>query len=268
MVSVTARLCRADCRLERGVYQPLTVIDRVGSPKPEPRATLASCVESAPDVRYLRRMSIVVETARLFHEASEILNDSRYSIRTAGYVLQTDTGVANADANEYAATPYRVIRRLFRLLPPQCFDGSFIDYGAGRGRVTIVASRYPFRRVIGVELSELLHREAQENLRSTPVRRTCEVQLLRTDAAHFEIPDDVTVAYFYKPFGRSTTEQVLRRIKDSLRRQPREVWILAYNAALLVDVTCSHLNAELVRARSTVYPSIPWAAMRVRGGGR
>ncbi len=81
----------------------------------------------------------------------QILNDRRYSIRTAGYMLQAQAGVSHADANEYAATPYRVIRRLFRVLPPHCFAGSFIDYGSGQGRVTIVASRYPFRRVIGIE---------------------------------------------------------------------------------------------------------------------
>ena len=89
-------------------------------------------------------MAVWVEAVRLLHEASEILNDGRFSIRTAGHMLQVQAGVTHVDANEYAATPYRVIRRLFRVLPPHCFEGSFIDYGSGRGRVAIVASRYPF----------------------------------------------------------------------------------------------------------------------------
>ena len=121
-------------------------------------------------------MAVWVEAVRLLHEASEILNDARYSIRTAGYMLQAQAGVMHLDANEYAATPYRVIRRLFKLLPPHCFEGSFIDYGSGRGRVTVVASRYPFRRVIGIELSDILHREAQENLRSTRPRSRTHAQ--------------------------------------------------------------------------------------------
>lgn len=205
-----------------------------------------------------------MKAVRLLHEASEILNDTRYSIRTAGYVLQAQAGITHLDANEYAATPYRVIRRLFRLLPPHCFEGSFIDYGSGRGRVTIVASRYPFQRVIGIELSDILHREAQENLRSARVRQACEVEFMRSDAAQFDVPDDTKVVYFYKPFGRVTTEQVLQRIAESLRRRPREMWVLAYNAGVVVETACSELGAELVRFRSTVYPSIPWAAMRVR----
>src|SRR5947207_382778 len=126
-------------------------------------------------------MAVWVEAVRLLHEASEILNDGRFSIRTAGHMLQVQAGVTHVDANEYAATPYRVIRRLFRVLPPHCFEGSFIDYGSGRGRVAIVASRYPFRRVTGIELSDILHRDAQENLRLTRVRQACEVELMRSD---------------------------------------------------------------------------------------
>jgi hypothetical protein len=34
------------------------------------------------------------------------------------------------------------------------------------------------------------------------VRPTCEVELLRTDAAEFDVPDHATVIYFYKPLGR------------------------------------------------------------------
>jgi hypothetical protein len=89
-------------------------------------------------------MPLLLKGVRLLHEASELLNDSRYSIRTAGHVLQAQAGVTDPDANEYAATPYRVIRRLVRLLPPESFEGSVIDYGCGRGRVAIVASSYGF----------------------------------------------------------------------------------------------------------------------------
>lgn len=130
--------------------------------------------------------------------------------------------------------------------------------------MAIVAARYRFRRVIGIELSDILHRGAQDNLRSTRVRQACEVELMRSDAAQFDVPDDATVVYFYKPFGRVTTEQVLGRIAESLKRRPREVWVLAYNADLVVEIARSQLDAEVVRLRSTVYPRIPWAAMRVR----
>ncbi len=37
---------------------------------------------------------------------------------------------------------------------------SFVDYGSGKGRVLLLAARFPFRRVVGVEFSPELHRIA------------------------------------------------------------------------------------------------------------
>ena len=136
-------------------------------------------------------------------------------------------------------------------------------HGCGRGRVALVASTYGFRRVIGIEISEVLHRDAHENLRVTNIHPRCNIELMRTDAARFDIPDDATVMYLYKPFGATTTEKVFQRIGESMHRRPREIWILAYNASLLIERACTVLRAELVRRRNTIYPTIPWAGLRV-----
>src|SRR5580704_12274414 len=40
----------------------------------------------------------------------------------------------------------------------------FLDSGSGKGRTLLMASDYPFRRILGVELLPALHRAAQENL--------------------------------------------------------------------------------------------------------
>ena len=46
-------------------------------------------------------------------------------------------------------------------------DDVFIDLGSGMGRMVLEAARYPFKRVIGVELVEQLHDLARANLAST-----------------------------------------------------------------------------------------------------
>jgi len=43
-------------------------------------------------------------------------------------------------------------------------DFIFIDLGSGKGRTLLMASDYPFRRIVGVELLLALHQIAQENL--------------------------------------------------------------------------------------------------------
>src|SRR5271163_2983061 len=43
-------------------------------------------------------------------------------------------------------------------------DFVFLDLGSGKGRTLLMASDYPFRRIVGVELLPALHQDAQENL--------------------------------------------------------------------------------------------------------
>ena len=46
------------------------------------------------------------------------------------------------------------------------------------------------------------------------------------DAADFEIPDDVTIAYLYHPFGGQTFEALIANIIESLDRNPRELTLI------------------------------------------
>jgi predicted RNA methylase len=209
-------------------------------------------------------MSVLVATARLLHECSEVLNDRRFCLRTAGFLLQSQAGVTHPDAEVYAATPYRVFRRLLRHVPGECFGGTFIDYGCGRGRVAILAAAAGFRQVVGVELSSRLLRDAESNLGTCRMARGRWISFVQADAAQFPVPDDTQVAFLYKPFGSATTAQVLGRIRESLKRCPREFRLLGYNSDLLEGLAREHLRAEVIARGTTVYPSIPWAALRVR----
>jgi hypothetical protein len=51
-------------------------------------------------------------------------------------------------------------------------DFTFIDLGSGKGRVLLMASDYPFKRIIGVEFMPELQRVAQENIRKYAERCT------------------------------------------------------------------------------------------------
>jgi SAM-dependent methyltransferase len=104
---------------------------------------------------------------------------------------------------------------------------AFVDFGSGKGRVVFQAARYPFARVIGVEISERLNEVARRNIERNRDRLICQdVTLVTADAASFEVPDDVTVAYFYHPFGGATFERVIANIVASLDRRPRRLKLI------------------------------------------
>jgi len=103
----------------------------------------------------------------------------------------------------------------------------FVDFGSGKGRIVYQAARYPFARVIGVEISEHLSAVARLNIERNRQRLVCkDVELVTMDAAEFRIPDEMTHAYFYYPFGGETFRRVLDNIVESLDRTPRRLTLI------------------------------------------
>jgi SAM-dependent methyltransferase len=116
-----------------------------------------------------------------------------------------------------------------RILPKREVAPSdvFVDIGSGKGRVLIQASRYPFARVIGVEISEELNAVAEANLgRQQSKRAAGSIELVTADATAWEVPDDLTVAYLYYPFVGDTFRKVIDNLVASLERAPRRLRLI------------------------------------------
>lgn len=126
----------------------------------------------------------------------------------------------------YRASGRFFLRRAIR--PREVGPGDvFIDLGSGKGRVVLLAARYPFDRVIGVEISEELNQIARENLeRERPRLRCPEVDIVTADLAAYELPDEVTHVYMYNPVTGPLFETVLGKILASLERRPRPLRVI------------------------------------------
>jgi hypothetical protein len=100
--------------------------------------------------------------------------------------------------------------------------------GSGKGRALLVASRFPFKKIVGVELSHQLHRTANRNIevfhadwqRCTNLISVCE------NAATFELPKDNLVVYLYNPFDEHVLSTVVSRLEHSLSQYPRTIYIV------------------------------------------
>jgi SAM-dependent methyltransferase len=144
--------------------------------------------------------------------------------------IQLETlGVAGADRIYYAPSEWTVLRRILprRQVGP---NDVFVDFGSGLGRVVFQAARYPIKRVIGVELSKQLSDVARRNIGRNRERLACQqVELVTADALDYEIPDDVTVAYFANPFTGDIFKAVIERLLASVDRRPRRVRLIYRN---------------------------------------
>ena len=111
---------------------------------------------------------------------------------------------------------------------------TFIDLGSGKGRTLLMASDYPFRRIVGVELLPDLHRIAQENLSKyrSASQKCFEMQSLCCDATTFDLPEDALVLYLFNPLPDFALRQVLENLERSRRSNSNPVFILYHNPLL------------------------------------
>ena len=133
------------------------------------------------------------------------------------------------ESESYEATPYAHLERILdelQITP----GGVFLDLGCGKGRSLLAACRYPFSKVIGVEISGDLCAIARQNLSRLPNGTKCNtVEIICSDAANYVFPDDSTHIYFFNPFSEDIMIQVVSNLFASIKKFPREVIVAYYN---------------------------------------
>jgi SAM-dependent methyltransferase len=112
-------------------------------------------------------------------------------------------------------------------------DFTFLDLGSGKGRALLVASRFPFRRIIGVELSSQLSAVATNNIAkfSAAWQRCRDIEARAGDATTLDYPAGPLVLYLYNPFLVPTLKRCLRNLARSLADEPRDVYLIYINPA-------------------------------------
>lgn len=134
--------------------------------------------------------------------------------------------------NKRFGMPYRVtmpksLRTVLKGLPEFSPDTTFIDMGSGKGCTLLVASRFPFRKIIGVEFATELCQIAQKNIYSYRGSQACkDITVLQMDATEFRFPDGPLMIYFFNPFHAAIMDKVLEHLSQSLASAPRPVTLV------------------------------------------
>lgn len=189
---------------------------------------------------------------------SEDSFDARYGTDTSSLVRSGDlgdTGDNSTHAVLYWPTLTRTADSILSCLNIEHRNFTFIDMGSGKGRVLLMASMLPFRRIIGVEFSASLHAIAQNNVEvfDDEGQKCGTIDLFCQDAAGFSFPDDNIVVFLFDPFDRPVLASVIANLERSLRTSPRDVWIV-YLHTRCRDVIDASPFFELVREVPRVGP--------------
>ena len=189
---------------------------------------------------------------------TDLLFERRLGVRTSGEIELHELGIAADDREKYQPVGWLKLRRI---LPPGAVtaDDVFLDVGCGMGRAVLLAAAYPFRRVIGVELSAQLVEIAQDNVDRCRARLRCrDVVLINADAVEYGIPDDVTVVFMNNPIRGAAFAAVVDHVLNSYDRRPRTMRI-AYGNPIEEPALLSTGRIRIIRRTRGFRPGREWS---------
>jgi SAM-dependent methyltransferase len=160
--------------------------------------------------------------------------DEEYGTDTSGLIWGED--LSSGHRNDLWSTAYygispSLLTDVIGTLQLEWERFTFIDLGSGKGRALMVASRFPFRRIIGVEFIPQLHTAAVANIArfSAPWQSCHDIQPIHGDATEFLYPDGPMVIYLYNPFLAPVLKRCLKHLSRLLKKDPREVYLIYAN---------------------------------------
>lgn len=192
--------------------------------------------------------------------------DQRYGTDTAQSLTPEEAALTGEQAQHaWTYTPiestdfHRMIADLG--LPEEALaDYTFIDIGSGKGRALFLAASYPFQRILGVEMSPILHHVATQNVERFQAHRpTCPpIQLCCQDATTFPFPETPLVLYFFHPFDETVMARVMTNLRQTVQRVPRTVFLLYNRGVNLQPYPAAMLSLDGLLHCSVARLSEPW----------
>jgi len=210
--------------------------------------------------------------------------DLENGVKTSGLItgrhLKTGSRHDRHATAYYGVAPsvFAALLKRWRLMRPTqpIEDFTFVDIGAGMGRAMLLASGWPFRAVLGVELHPTLAQRARRNLATwratgrakTPMRLYCR------DVVDFTFPAGPCVAFLFNPFGATVMRRFAAGIARSFATRPGQLDLLYVNneqdgvlesqrgfaRLFLGQVARSRADAQADRAILTNQPDGEYAA--------
>lgn len=165
--------------------------------------------------------------------------DLEFGVRTSGLVagrhLNSGQRADRHNTAYFGVAPsvfHDMIVRWRRLRPAAAIDEfTFIDLGAGMGRAMLLASEFPFRAIVGVELNPTLARIARKNLAfwRKAERENSPMRLVCRDACEFRMPAGPCVVFLFNPFGAPVLKRLVKAWGRSFAGREGQLDILYVN---------------------------------------
>jgi hypothetical protein len=150
-------------------------------------------------------------------------------------------------STRFIPTPIRIFKLLLKLLHQygvRYEEWVFMDIGSGLGRNLMLASEYPFKAIIGVEISSYLCERARENIEKYNAKsiKPCKAEVICSDVLDFDLPEEDATLYFWEPFNKVIMRRFIDRIEARIRDHFTRYILIFLENAYLDDIQSSVLK--------------------------
>jgi SAM-dependent methyltransferase len=214
---------------------------------PQPSVREALCQwwreESARTGRWAALRKLVQLLWQFLRESTPAQRKQRYGdvdydwdfrVDTTGATVAWQDRLLGLFYSPYQPTEPALFHEMLDSLKIDFSQFTFVDIGSGKGRALLLASDYPFRRIVGIERFPALDQIARENISKykNESQRCSAIEAICGDASEFLFPAESLVVYMFNPLPEAALEKMLRNLEGSLRLHPRSVYVLYHNPLL------------------------------------
>ncbi|MBF0099099.1 MAG: class I SAM-dependent methyltransferase [Magnetococcales bacterium] len=161
--------------------------------------------------------------------------DLRHGVTTRTLIppeYMTMSAEQRGQASRHQPVEQSLFEHIMSHLPPMFWsEYLFVDMGAGLGKAMLLAARYPWQEIIGVELAPELCTVLERNLIRYRDRHP-EMppwRIVNCDASVFEFPDTPLIVFFFDPFRDIVFTSMMTNLTRRVYRTDAPVWIMYVN---------------------------------------
>jgi SAM-dependent methyltransferase len=198
-------------------------------------------------VRKLRQVGVVETVAHIMkkmgaemrqlgsgHRQGADSFDTEFGIETSGLIRVGALDIPDnrlEHAFAYQPVSSEFLLHTLQSLPLHYDEWVFIDIGSGKGRALLLASRFSFKEIVGVELSPMLCDTARQNVARyrDPLQKCPRIRVVCQDAVDYRLPNENIVLFFYNPFGESMTQRLASNVQQALSANSKELYLIYVN---------------------------------------
>jgi len=145
--------------------------------------------------------------------------DQNYGTITYGRLdVPVSADGSNPEIWGYSAINQDFLREMLRAVPVPLDSYTFVDVGSGKGAAVLMASEFPFKSLIGVELSPALMADAKRNVQrfNTSTGRSIAPEWFEGDFFQWTPPKQACLYFFNNPFPPDLTLTALQHLEKIL----------------------------------------------------